>query len=98
MELYFIVNLKIKVNKDLILLRNFRMIEQEKVNLLISNNIRELRIKNDDSLQKLGDLLGVSNQQVSKMELGKARVFASQIAVLADYYNVSIEYFYIKKG
>lgn len=70
------------------------MIEQEKVNLLISNNIRELRIKNDDSLQKLGDLLGVSNQQVSKMELGKTRIFASQIAVLAEYYSIDVSYFY----
>lgn len=70
------------------------MIEQEQVNLLISNNIRELRIKSNDSLQKLGDLLGVSNQQISKMELGKTRIFASQVAVLADYYGVEVSFFY----
>lgn len=70
------------------------MIVQEEVNLLISKNIRELRIKNGDSLQSLGELLGVSNQQISKMELGKTRVFASQLAVLADYYNVEISFFY----
>lgn len=70
------------------------MIVQEEVNLLISKNIRNLRIKNDDSLQSLGDLLGVSNQQVSKMELGKTRIFAAQLAVLADYYNVEISFFY----
>jgi len=70
------------------------MIEQEKVNLLISKNIRKLRIEGGDSLQSLGDLLGVSNQQVSKMELGKTRIFATQLAVLANYYNVGINTFY----
>jgi hypothetical protein len=39
-----------------------------------------------------GELLGGSNQHISKMELGKTRIFAAQ---LADYYNVSISYFCI---
>lgn len=69
-------------------------IEQEKINLLVSKNVRQLRLAHDDSLQKLGDILGVSNQQVSKIELGKTRIFASQVAVLASYYDVDIEYFF----
>lgn len=37
--------------------------------------------------------MGVSNQQISKMELGKARIFAAQLAVLVDYYKVDISFF-----
>lgn len=70
------------------------MIVQEEVNLLISKNIRKLRVEGGESLQTLGELLGVSNQQVSKMELGKTRIFAAQLAVLADYYNVDASFFY----
>ena len=67
---------------------------QEEVNLLISKNIRKLRIEGGESLQTLGELLGVSNQQISKMELGKTRIFDAQLAVLADYYKVDISFFY----
>ncbi|MFT6324983.1 MAG: transcriptional regulator with XRE-family HTH domain [Halieaceae bacterium] len=70
------------------------MIEQEKINLLISKKIRELRIESGDSLQKMGDLLNVSNQQYSKIELGKTRIFAAQLAVLADYYSIDVLFFY----
>lgn len=72
------------------------MIIQEEVNLLISKNIRKLRIEGGESLQSLGELLGVSNQQISKMELGKTRIFAAQLAVLANYYNIDVSFFYME--
>ena len=70
------------------------MIDQEKVNALISKNLRKMRIERGDSLQKIGDLLEVSNQYISLLESNKNRIFAAQLAVLADYYNVDIDFFY----
>lgn len=73
------------------------MIKQDDVNALISKNLRKMRIESGDSLQKIGDLLEVSNQYISLLESNKNRIFASQLAVLADYYNVDIDFFYKEK-
>ena len=69
------------------------MINQESVNTLISKNLREIRIERGYSLQKIGDILEVSNQYISLLESNKNRIFAAQLAVLADYYNVDINFF-----
>lgn len=70
------------------------MIDQEKVNALISKNLRKMRIERGVSLQKIGDLLEVSNQYISLLESNKNRIFAAQLAVLADYYKVDVSFFY----
>jgi transcriptional regulator with XRE-family HTH domain len=70
------------------------MINQESVNTLISKNLRKIRLERGDSLQKIGDLLDVSNQYISLLESNKNRIFAAQLAVLADYYEVDISFFY----
>ncbi len=70
------------------------MIDQENINTLISKNLRKIRIEKGLTLQQVGDILNVSNQQYSLLELNKNRTFSSQLAVLANYYELSVEYFY----
>lgn len=70
------------------------MKDQETANLLISKNIRKLRVDNKYTLQKMGEILGVTNQQFSLLELGKTRIFAAQLAILAKHFNINVEYFY----
>ncbi|WP_193156271.1 helix-turn-helix domain-containing protein [Pseudoalteromonas aliena] len=70
------------------------MREQKEINSLISKNLRAIRQERGHSLQALGDLLNVSNQQYSLFELNKNRIYASQLAVIANFYEVSITYFF----
>lgn len=56
--------------------------------------LRELRQKNSLSQAEVGDLIGVSYQQIQKFEVGTNRMSASQLFGLANGLGVAIEYFY----
>nr|WP_225740668.1 helix-turn-helix transcriptional regulator [Pseudoalteromonas peptidolytica] len=61
---------------------------------MISKNLRAIRLERGYSLQRLGDVLNCSNQQYSLFELNKNRIFAAQLALIADFYGVDIGYFF----
>lgn len=71
------------------------MIEnQREINLLISKNLIRLRADKGLSLQKVGDLIEVSNQQISLFEQDKNRISAAQLYVLARNFEVDIHEFF----
>lgn len=67
---------------------------QSEINTLISKNLSRLRKEKGFSLQKVGDFIEVTNQQVSLFEKDKNRISAAQLYLLAQYMNVDISEFY----
>ena len=59
---------------------------------MIFPNIRNLREDNDKKQQELADYLNVKQTTYSKYELGKINIPIEVFIMLADYYDVSIDY------
>lgn len=68
--------------------------EQETINAKISKNLARIRKDKGFSLQKVGDFIGVSNQQISLFEQDKNRISAAQLYILAKCFDVDINEFY----
>lgn len=56
------------------------------------NRLKELRKKNNITLQKLADYLHIANSAVSQYENGHREPSFEIVSKLADYFNVSIDY------
>jgi transcriptional regulator with XRE-family HTH domain len=68
---------------------------QREINTLIGKNLSRLRKEKGLSLQKVGDFIEVTNQQVSLFEKDKNRISAAQLYLLAQNMNVDISEFFI---
>ncbi|MCX7579292.1 XRE family transcriptional regulator [Leuconostoc falkenbergense] len=56
------------------------------------NRLRELRKEQELTLRKLGNIINTSNQNISNWEVGRSNPNIKYLIVLADYFNVSIDY------
>lgn len=56
------------------------------------NRLKELRKKNNVTLQKLADYLHIANSAISQYENEKREPSFEIVAKIADYFNVSIDY------
>jgi len=56
------------------------------------NRIKELRQDRDYSQSTIAKVIGTTQQQYSKIELGKADISSEKLSLLADFYNVSTDY------
>lgn len=54
--------------------------------------LRDLREDADLTQKAMGELLNTTQQQYAKYELGVQEIPTRHLAVLADYYNVSVDY------
>lgn len=54
--------------------------------------LRDLREDADLTQRAMGALLNTTQQQYAKYELGVQEIPTRHLAVLADYYNVSVDY------
>jgi transcriptional regulator with XRE-family HTH domain len=54
--------------------------------------IRDLREDSDLSQQNVADILGITRQQYQLYESGRREMPMHLFIVLADYYNVSLDY------
>ena len=54
--------------------------------------LRDLREDADKTQQEIADYLGTSAQHYGKYESGKAEIPLERAALLAKYYNVSLDY------
>lgn len=59
----------------------------------IAVNLRRLRLERNVPLDAVAALLGVSYQQVQKYESGANRICLSRLALLRDFYAVSMDEF-----
>lgn len=55
-------------------------------------NIRSIREDNDVTQQQMAELLNVSQNTYSQYETGKIEWTASTLIMIADYFNVSVDY------
>ncbi len=60
------------------------------VDVIVGNNIRRLRNLHKISQEKLGDVLGITFQQIQKYEKGANRVGASRLQAICSHFGVSI--------
>ena len=62
----------------------------DRMNRAVGNNVRTLRTAAGMSQTQLGDIIGVTFQQVQKYEKGTNRLSAGRLAVIADLFGVPI--------
>ncbi len=65
-----------------------------KVQQLIGRNIRLLRESRGVSQEELGDMLGITYQQIQKYEKGKSGLSAPRLYAMSQYLYVPYEYFF----
>lgn len=68
--------------------------EINKINENIGKKIRYCRLNKGMTLSQLAKVLDVSPQQVSKYEVGKNKIFADKLIVIAKTLNTDISFFY----
>lgn len=68
--------------------------EIDRIDKFIGNKIHELRIALGLSRQQLSTQINVTHQQLQKYEKGTNRVSAGRLAVVANYMNKPVSYFY----
>lgn len=54
--------------------------------------IRDLREDRDLSQAKIAKVLKTTQQQYSKIETGKADISGEKLKLLAEFYNISVDY------
>ena len=64
------------------------------INSYASQKLRELRIKKRISQQELAEELGITQQQIARFENNKRQFKQDFLFKVAEYFNVSINYFF----
>ena len=60
--------------------------------IMHENRLRDLREDRDLKQKQLADLLNIHQTTYSDYELGRLNIPVSALHILADFYNVSIDY------
>ena len=60
--------------------------------IVLANNVKRLRSKLKIRREELSLALGFDNSYISKLEKGKINITIDKLSVIADYFNVSIDY------
>ena len=68
------------------------------VDKLIGSNVRYYRCRHGLTQGELGALLGVRFQQAQKYEHGANKLSAGDLKILADYFEVPVDAFFIPPG
>lgn len=56
------------------------------------NRIRDLREDRDLSQAEIAKVIKTTQQQYSKIETGKADISGEKLKLLAEFYNISVDY------
>ena len=68
--------------------------EEQKLNIIISKNIRTARRLREFTLKDVSKVLGITGQQVQKYETGASVISVSKLVILAKYFDVPITFFF----
>ena len=63
---------------------------------MVGRNLRAIRLRQNMTQKQVGNLLGVSFQQIQKYETGQNQVSLAKLVRLCDIYDVPIEEFFCK--
>ena len=58
----------------------------------IGNNLKKIRIDNNDTQEKTAEIIRVDQSNYSKYELGKTLIHTYPLVEFAKHYNISIDY------
>lgn len=61
---------------------------------LVGKQIQKLRVAKSISTQELGDVLGISHQQINKYESGKDKISLGRLLLIAKKLKIPIEHFF----
>lgn len=64
------------------------------INRYTGDKVRELRKSNNLTTGQLADIIGVSQQQVSRYERGENKIDINLIYILSVFFDCSVEYFF----
>ena len=67
---------------------------KEKANQQIGRNLRALRQSRNLTQEQIGDVLGMTFQQVQKYETGKNRISGGSLVELSNFFKVPIYFFF----
>ncbi len=56
------------------------------------NRIKDLREDRDLSQARIAEVIKTTQQQYSKIELGKSDITGEKLKLLAEFYNISVDY------
>ena len=59
---------------------------------ILGNNLKDIRINNNDNQAKIAELIKVDQSNYSKYELGKILIHTYPLIEFARHYNISIDY------
>ncbi len=59
---------------------------------VVGNNLKEIRIKNNDTQENIANVIGVDQSNYSKYELGKILIPTYPLIEFAKNYNISIDW------
>ena len=59
---------------------------------VLGNNLKTIRIKNDDTQTKVADKIKIDQSTYSRCETGKSLIYTYPLIEFAKYYNVSIDW------
>ena len=59
---------------------------------ILGNNLRKIRIKNNDSQSRISEIIKVDQSNYSKYELGKILIHTDPLIEFAKHYKVSLDY------
>ena len=59
---------------------------------ILGNNLKDIRIKNNDNQAKIAEIIKVDQSNYSKYELGKILIHTYPLIDFARHYNISIDY------
>lgn len=65
--------------------------ENKKNALIISGNLREIRVCHGLSQRRMGQVLGVTSQQIQKYETGENRLPIEKLYLLKNFLNISYD-------
>lgn len=59
---------------------------------LINERVKTLRVQNSLTQKQLSEILNIQPNSVQRIEYGTARPSLDTLVILADYFNVSLDY------
>ena len=77
--------------------KNIEIINKEINPLTIGNNLKNVRIKKNDTQESVANIIQVDQSNYSKYELGKILIHTSPLIEFAKHYNISIDWLCGKK-
>lgn len=71
-----------------------KKLDSKEIDILVGINLKKLRGELGKSQQEIGDIIELSNQQISKFESGKNGFNVNQLFLIAQNCNVDMNYFF----